>query len=322
MERATPNERDPDDALEQRLFAPLDGRPGPARRLSSAAAAKLVQSVVDAALEQPSSTAVPPEASPGIPPVLQRNPPLRRKAPRWRPSFALAAAALIVALVSAQAAALAWRFLRVELVGEEPPPLRRPAPPAVRRAEPERPGPLPPELPMQEIEIPLTASEPPPPPRPARKKARVLAMAPAPAPQPTAAPAPVVIPPEMPPEDLLALANERRSRHAWRDADAYYRAVVSRFPGTDAAMVAEVASATLHLQHLSDAAGALEAYRRTLAARPSGALSEEARWGIAEASRKLGDARGEARALRDFLANHPRSALAPAAQRRLPRIAP
>ena len=82
-------------------------------------------------------------------------------------------------------------------------------------------------------------------------------------------------------------------------------------------MVAQLASATLHLEHLGDARGALATYRRALAARPGGELGEEARWGVAEATRALGDRAGEAAALAAFLDAHPGSALAPAAQRRL-----
>lgn len=125
-----------------------------------------------------------------------------------------------------------------------------------------------------------------------------------------------------PPEDLFALANRLRRRREWLAAEEVYSAVVARVPGTDAAVVAEIASATLHAEQLHDARGALEGYRRALRARPTGALAEDARWGLAEAFRALGDDRGELRALRDFLERHPDSALAPAAHRRLSELAP
>jgi hypothetical protein len=131
------------------------------------------------------------------------------------------------------------------------------------------------------------------------------------------APVEKLLPPDAPAEDVLALANQRRKERAWGKADELYRRVLERYPRTDAAVVAEVASATIHLEHLGDPRGALAAYRRALAARPAGALGEEARWGIAEAFRAVGDAKGEAFALRVFLETHPRSAMAPVARKRL-----
>ncbi len=123
-------------------------------------------------------------------------------------------------------------------------------------------------------------------------------------------------------EDLLGLANERRRARDWRGADTLYRAVCRRFPDSAAAVVAGVASASLHLEQLGDAAGALRDYQRALAAQPSGPLAEEARWGIAEAERGLGAAAAEREALHDFLVHHPGSALAPAAKRRQAELAP
>lgn len=160
------------------------------------------------------------------------------------------------------------------------------------------------------VEVPALREAPP----PRRRAPRVAIVSPA--------PAPVVVPENLPPADLLAAANERRARRAWREADAYYAAVVARFGGTDAAVIAEVASASLHLQHLGDARGALAAFRRTLQARPTGAVAEEARWGVAEAQREIGDRDAEALALREFLDRYPQSALAAAARRRLERLAP
>jgi len=119
-----------------------------------------------------------------------------------------------------------------------------------------------------------------------------------------------------PPEDLFALANRLRRKRDWRAADEVYGAIAGRVPGSDAAVVAEIASATLHVEQLRDAAGALEGYRRALVARPTGALAEDARWGIAEAQRALKDRHGELGALLEFLDRHPDSALAPAARRR------
>jgi hypothetical protein len=129
------------------------------------------------------------------------------------------------------------------------------------------------------------------------------------------------LPDDAPPADILSLANNRRKEKRWRDADALYRRVMVRHKGSDAAVVAAVASAALHLDRLDDPAGALRRYRRALRVQPSGALAEEARWGVAEALRALGDADAEAEALRAFVSSHPDSANAAAARRRLAEIA-
>jgi hypothetical protein len=312
----TPRPRRPaPDPLE--LLAPLDGRPGPARRLSSAVSSEIVRSVLEKALDATMETPQPvPVAAP-------------RWSSRWGRGILIAAAALLTLSVGSGASAVALRLLHdielgpPELAPSEPPPSRHAA------ARPAAPAPAPePAAPVVEVAPPVVepAPEPPPPVRTPRKKLRrvITRAAPHPAPAPPAvAPAPVVVVPQnLPPADLLAFANERRKRHEWREADLFYGAVVSRFSGTDAAVVADIASAALHLQHLGDPAGALDTYRRTLAARPTGPLAEEARWGMVESHRALGDTRAEVLALRDFLEHHAGSAFAPAARRRLERLAP
>lgn len=316
-----------DGALADLLLPPVDGRAGPARRLSSAATADLVRAILDAAGEAPAEPARALELDVEPPVVLTPVPapppvaPLRR--PRWGRRLALAAAALGAVSLGSAASAVALRHFNIRLggaeVAPEPP---APPPPVVRRPSP------PPPAQAQEVELPQAMIEAPPQepvPAPRRHVRRIVAAPPPPAPVPSQEPAPtpaVIVPENLPPADLLAFANERRARQAWREADLFYRATVTRFAGSDAASVAEVASAALHLQHLGDASGALAGFERTLGARPSGPLAEEARWGIAEAHRALGDRPAEARALREFLDRHPDSALAPAARRRLSRIAP
>jgi hypothetical protein len=300
------------------LLAPLDGRPGPARRLTSAASSDMVRAVLDAALQAPREP--PGEVETELEPPVALVPVTAPAWPPWRRRLALAAAVLGAVSLGSGASALALRLFDIGLGGAELTPEPQPPPAPV----PRRPSPPPAPRPPQEIELPSAMVEPQPEepalPSPPRKLHRVVA---APPPAPVAAPAPVVVVPEnLPPADLLAFANERRVRREWREADLFYRATVSRFPGTDAAGVAGVASATLHLQHLGDAAGALAAYRRTLGARPSGPVAEEARWGIVEAHRALGDGDAEGLALREFLDHHPDSALAPAARRRLARLSP
>ena len=62
---------------------------------------------------------------------------------------------------------------------------------------------------------------------------------------------------------------------------------------------------------------ALKRYRAALRAASGGALNEEARFGIAEAYRKLGNTESETRALQQFLSRHPEAGLAPKAKARL-----
>jgi tetratricopeptide (TPR) repeat protein len=125
------------------------------------------------------------------------------------------------------------------------------------------------------------------------------------------------LPPDAPVEDVVALANQRRKEKRWRAADSLYERVMRESAGTDAAAIATVASAALHLDHLADPAGALRRFQKALRLRPGGPLAEEARWGLAETHRALGDDAAERAALRGFLSAHPRSVNAARARQRL-----
>ncbi|MEO7735396.1 MAG: hypothetical protein ABIY55_30865 [Kofleriaceae bacterium] len=86
-------------------------------------------------------------------------------------------------------------------------------------------------------------------------------------------------------------------------------------PHTDlAGQTALVASGSIHLEHLGDPSGAARRFRTALAAAPRDTLAEDARWGLVEAARALGDGTAELHALDDFLAHHAGSALAPRAR--------
>lgn len=122
---------------------------------------------------------------------------------------------------------------------------------------------------------------------------------------------------DLPPADLLRVANDLRAHKRWQAAAQTYESVISRSPRSDEAYTAMVAAASLELEQLGDPKGALGLYRRALEERPQGLLSEEARWGVAESYRALGNGAAEASALRDFLTAHPDSALAPKARARL-----
>jgi hypothetical protein len=278
----------------------LDDEPGPARRLPTARTSRMVADILAAAaappLESAASSEAPetPEASEApAPSTTTASAPAPRK--RWVPL--LAAALVAAAVVGAGAAVITTR-----LMARAPAPQAAPPAPSPIEVAPPAPSPsVAPPAPAA-IEVAPTPTE----------VAPIDVAPPAPPPRPRP-----VATDDAPAADLLARANQARKDRAWRDADALYRRVATRFAGSDAAVVAQLASATLHLEHLGDARGALAGYRRALAARPGGELGEEARWGIAEATRALGDRAGEAAALRAFVDAHPGSALAPAARRRL-----
>lgn len=279
-----------DDQLAAALLPPLDDHSGPARRIPQAKASAMVSSIVDAAMKDSprvESTAPVPKQS------------TRRLAP------ILAVALVAAAVVGAAAAVVTTRYLSPARAPEEatPPPPREAPAPVVPDQEPK-------EVVIDDTMV-IDDPEPKQKPRPRNDK-----------PDKPEQPEKIDVPPDAPAEDILALANQRRKERAWREADALYRRVIKQYPRSDASIVAEVASATIHLEHLGDPNGALAGYRRALDARPAGALGEEARWGIAEAFRAVGDTKGEAFALRVFLDTHPRSAMASAARKRLAELSP
>lgn len=117
-------------------------------------------------------------------------------------------------------------------------------------------------------------------------------------------------------DDLLGEANAKRAEKQWRESDILYGRVVERAPKSLAAQTALVASGSLHLEHLRDPRGAAKQFRRALELAPSGAVAEDARWGLAEAARALRDDKAEAAALDDFIAHHATSPLASRAKAR------
>lgn len=119
--------------------------------------------------------------------------------------------------------------------------------------------------------------------------------------------------------DLLREANRLRADGHFTEAAATYQRVMTSGPDSAEAYPAEVALANIDLQQ-SRAAAALAHYEHALAARPSGALAEEARWGKARALRAAGRTGDERAALEDFVAHHRESPLVPVATRRLAEI--
>jgi hypothetical protein len=118
--------------------------------------------------------------------------------------------------------------------------------------------------------------------------------------------------------DLLVQANRFRAEHRWRAAERLYTRVYRGHPAVLQARSAMVAAASLRLEHLNDARGALRLYQRVLReTAASGDLAEEALWGIAEAHRVLSNSAAETKTLERFLSIYPNSVLAPRARKRL-----
>lgn len=118
--------------------------------------------------------------------------------------------------------------------------------------------------------------------------------------------------------DLLLLANERRRQQRFPEALGLYQQIYIGHPRSEEAYVAEVAAGSLLGDRLHNPQAALRLFRRALRERPAGSLSEEARLGICEAQRALGDPAGEKAALRELLSRHPDS---PARARMAARLA-
>jgi tetratricopeptide (TPR) repeat protein len=120
------------------------------------------------------------------------------------------------------------------------------------------------------------------------------------------------------PEDLLQKANRLRAEGRFREAAQTYSAVSDRYPKTLSSYVAQVAAASIELEHLSHAGKARRLFEKALKEHPEGALDLEARQGLATALRDLGQEKAEVEALRHLIDAHPAS---PAAKRAALRLA-
>lgn len=290
---------------------PLDGQPGPARRLPASKAQAMIQAAL-AAMDEPAA-----QAAPEVPRARGRR-------LAW-----LLAAALVVTAGAASGGIYTMLHEDATVAPE--------APPAEAPARPEPPAEPAPELapPADELDrdAPVpdhdadadtgTKTEQPAGPRAKRRRARRSRHRAAPArgradaqQQAARQPAPAEIAPATP-EDLMKQANEQRRARRWPAAEALYQRVMTEHPGTSAAYVAAIAAASIRLDHLGDPRGALALYRSALRRGPDRALAEEARWGVAEAHRALGNAARERRALEELTRAHPGSPLVPRAEARL-----
>jgi tetratricopeptide (TPR) repeat protein len=123
------------------------------------------------------------------------------------------------------------------------------------------------------------------------------------------------------PDDLLQKANRLRSTGEFAEAAATYSQVYERDPHSLSAYVAEVAAASIELEHLAHPARARKLFERALRSYPAGALDLEARQGLSLSLRDLGEAGAEGDALRSLIEHHPKSPAAKRAELRLHELA-
>lgn len=117
-------------------------------------------------------------------------------------------------------------------------------------------------------------------------------------------------------EALVLDARSRLAAGDYAEAARRYRTLRATHPRSPEARAALVSLGQLYLQRLGRPREALRKFTRYLAG-GRGPLSEEARWGRAQALRRLGDRRGEAAAIEAYLEHHGGSARAGTLRARL-----
>ena len=117
--------------------------------------------------------------------------------------------------------------------------------------------------------------------------------------------------------DLLARANALRAQGNWRKAALTYKQAAQAAPRSDLAYVATFAMATLEAEHFESPQRALRLFRELLLLRPQGTLTEEVHLGIGQAYRRLGARSAELSALQQFINRYPQSLAAPRVRARL-----
>jgi tetratricopeptide (TPR) repeat protein len=263
---------------------PLDDRPGPATRLSSARASALVDAALDQAALAPES--VQPAARAGFyARVRNLRGPLR----------ALALAASVLLLIAGGAAAaklIAESFFEPGEPAPAPKAPTAPLPSQRALAETEQLEAAQDEL----VEVTLEPSSAPSLPRPSRKAASERASA---------------------PEDLLQRASRARAAGKFAEAAEIYAEVYERYPRSLSAYVAQIAAGSIELEHLGRPERARRLFLHALRVQPKGTLDLEARQGLVIALRDLGEREQEAQALRALIEAHPAR---PAARRALIRL--
>jgi tetratricopeptide (TPR) repeat protein len=114
--------------------------------------------------------------------------------------------------------------------------------------------------------------------------------------------------------DSLKAANELRRQGRWAEAENAYSEIARGYPGSSQGSVAALAAASLRLEHLNDARGALALYQASL--RTAG-LSAEAELGIANCYRALGERDKEIAALKRLVSAYPKALFRKRVQSRL-----
>lgn len=104
--------------------------------------------------------------------------------------------------------------------------------------------------------------------------------------------------------DLLKAANQLRRQGRWADAERAYAQIASSHGSSAQGPVAALAAASLRLEHLRDPRGALRLYQTALRA---SSLSVEAELGMAECYRVLGEREAETSLLRRLTSAHPQA---------------
>lgn len=119
------------------------------------------------------------------------------------------------------------------------------------------------------------------------------------------------------PEDLLQRANQLRAAGRFQSAAETYAQVYERYPRSLSAYAAQIAAASIELEHLGKPQHARKLFESALRSQPHGALDLEARQGLSLSLRDLGRDHDEAEALRALIRQHGETPAARRAEARL-----
>jgi tetratricopeptide (TPR) repeat protein len=119
------------------------------------------------------------------------------------------------------------------------------------------------------------------------------------------------------PDDLLQRANRLRAEGRFQSAADTYAQVYERYPRSLSAYAAQVAAASIELEHLGKPDHARRLFESALRSHPKGALDLEARQGLSLSLRDLGRDHDEASSLRALIRDHGESPAARRAEARL-----
>lgn len=243
---------------------------------------------------------------PAMPDMSDLLPPLDEKPGPAEPLSASAQAAMIQSALAGSTAPLGWWTRRGFLLGGASLVLAGAAASLSRRrwAPSSEPRPLAPPgvaAPASPAAVPTPAPAPAPAPRTMPEPA---AVEPPPAATDIATPGRRKVSAPREAADLLQQANERRRQGRFSEALRLYQQILNAHPRSEEAYVAQVAAGSLLIDRLRKPQAALMLFKQALRNRPAGSLSEEARLGLCEVQRALGDLAAERAALQEFLGKH------------------